>query len=77
LHVPAPDRGHLLLGQLRGIGERALGVAKALRGPAIQDCIYGFGLVPSHAPSGELATLQQTQLRRWEAPIKASGFKAE
>jgi tripartite-type tricarboxylate transporter receptor subunit TctC len=52
-------------------------VADALRDPAIQDRIYGFGPVPNHAPSAELAASQLSQLRRWEAPIKASGFKAE
>lgn len=52
-------------------------VADALRDPALQDRIYGFGLVPSHASSAELAASQAAHLRRWEAPIKASGFKAE
>jgi tripartite-type tricarboxylate transporter receptor subunit TctC len=52
-------------------------VADALRDPAIQDKIYGFGLVPSHAPAAELAATQAAHLKRWEAPITASGFKAE
>jgi tripartite-type tricarboxylate transporter receptor subunit TctC len=52
-------------------------VAEALRDPAIQEKIYGFGLVPSHAGSAELAAIQAAHLKRWEAPIKASGFKAE
>ena len=36
-----------------------------------------FGLVPSHAGPAELMTTQLAHYRRWEAPIKASGFKAE
>lgn len=52
-------------------------VAEALRDPVIQEKIYGFGLVPNHAGSAELAAIQAAQLKRWEAPIKASGFKAE
>ncbi|HEY0822476.1 MAG TPA: Bug family tripartite tricarboxylate transporter substrate binding protein [Ramlibacter sp.] len=52
-------------------------VAEALKDPAIQEKIYSFGLVPSHAPAAELAATQAAHLKRWEAPIKASGFKAE
>ncbi|CAA9439975.1 MAG: BUG/TctC family periplasmic protein [uncultured Ramlibacter sp.] len=52
-------------------------VADALRAPDVQDKIFSFGLVPNHAPSSELAATQVAHLKRWEAPIKASGFKAE
>jgi tripartite-type tricarboxylate transporter receptor subunit TctC len=52
-------------------------VADALKAPDIQDRIYGFGLVPNHAPGPQLASTQAEHLRKWEAPIKASGFKAE
>ena len=52
-------------------------VAEALRDPVLQDKIYGFGLVPNYAGSAELASTQAAHLKRWEAPIKASGFKAE
>jgi len=52
-------------------------VAQALRAPDVQEKIYSFGLVPSHAPSAELMKTQVAHLKRWEAPIKASGFKAE
>ncbi|NML42155.1 ABC transporter substrate-binding protein [Ramlibacter sp. G-1-2-2] len=52
-------------------------VADALRDPVIQEKIAGFGLVPSHAGPADLAATQAAQLKRWEAPIKASGFKAE
>lgn len=52
-------------------------VAEALKDPAVQEKIYSFGLVPNHAPSADLAATQVAHLKRWEAPIKASGFKAE
>ncbi len=52
-------------------------VADALKAPDVQDKIYGFGLVPSHAPSADLVATQAAHLKKWEAPIKASGFKAE
>ncbi|RYF39829.1 MAG: ABC transporter substrate-binding protein [Comamonadaceae bacterium] len=52
-------------------------VADALRQPDVQEKIYNFGLVPNHAPSAALASTQASHLKRWEAPIKASGFKAE
>jgi tripartite-type tricarboxylate transporter receptor subunit TctC len=52
-------------------------VAEALKDPVIQEKIYSFGLVPNHAPSADLAATQVAHLKRWEAPIKASGFKAE
>jgi tripartite-type tricarboxylate transporter receptor subunit TctC len=52
-------------------------VAEALKDPVIQEKIVGFGLVPNHAPSAELAATQVAHLKRWETPIKASGFKAE
>ena len=52
-------------------------VADAMRDPVIQEKVYGFGLVPNHAGSAELAATQAAHLKRWEAPIKASGFKAE
>ncbi len=52
-------------------------VADALKDPAVQDKIRGFGLVPSHAGGAELAATQAAHLKRWEAPIKASGYKAE
>jgi tripartite-type tricarboxylate transporter receptor subunit TctC len=52
-------------------------VADALRAPEIQERIYNVGLVPAHAGPAELAAIQAAHLKRWEAPIKASGFKAE
>jgi tripartite-type tricarboxylate transporter receptor subunit TctC len=52
-------------------------VADALRLPDVQERIVGFGLVPSYAPGAELAAMQAAHLKKWEAPIKASGFKPE
>ena len=52
-------------------------VADALQSPEVQEKIYGFGLVPNHASGAELGATQLAHLKRWEAPIKASGFKAE
>jgi tripartite-type tricarboxylate transporter receptor subunit TctC len=52
-------------------------VAEALKDPGIQEKIYGYGLVPAYAPGSELAVTQAAHLKRWEAPIKASGFKPE
>ncbi|QOF79075.1 Bug family tripartite tricarboxylate transporter substrate binding protein [Variovorax sp. 38R] len=52
-------------------------VADALRMPDVQDRIYALGLVPAHAGPAELAAIQATHLKRWEMPIKNSGFKAE
>ena len=59
------------------VGRIDRAVADALKAPDIQERIYGFGLVPNHAPSAELAATQAAHLKRWEGPIKASGFKAE
>ncbi|PIF76325.1 tripartite-type tricarboxylate transporter receptor subunit TctC [Variovorax sp. 54] len=52
-------------------------VADAVRMPDVQDRIYALGLVPAHAGPAELAAIQATHLKRWEMPIKNSGFKAE
>jgi tripartite-type tricarboxylate transporter receptor subunit TctC len=52
-------------------------VAEALKDPQIQERIYGFGLVPNHATAADLAATQAAHLKRWETPIKASGYKPE
>ncbi len=52
-------------------------VSDALKLPEIQDRIYAFGLVPNHASGPQLAVTQAEHLKKWETPIKASGFKAE
>jgi hypothetical protein len=52
-------------------------VAEALKAPEVQEKIFSFGLVPNHAPSADLAATQAAHLKRWEQPIKSSGFKPE
>ena len=52
-------------------------VGNALREQDVQDKILTFGLQAKYAGPDELAALQAVHLKRWEAPIKASGFKAE
>jgi tripartite-type tricarboxylate transporter receptor subunit TctC len=52
-------------------------VGGILRDASVQEKITNFGLVASHAGPAELMNTQLTHYRRWEAPIKASGFKAE
>jgi hypothetical protein len=52
-------------------------VAEALRAPDIQERIFALGLVPAHGAAPDLASTQAAHLRKWEAPIKASGFKAD
>ncbi len=59
------------------VGRLDRAVADALKAPEIQEKILGFGLVPNHATSAQLAAAQAEHLKRWEAPIKSSGFKAE
>ncbi|KWV48511.1 ABC transporter substrate-binding protein [Bradyrhizobium macuxiense] len=55
--------------------ERA--VAQALEQSDVQEAIYRLGLVPDYATGAQLAAIQAAQLKKWESPIKASGFKAE
>jgi len=52
-------------------------VAKTLATPEIQARIRALALTPSYADSPTLAVTQATHLKRWEAPIKASGFTVE
>lgn len=52
-------------------------VADALRAPDVQERIVALGLVAAYGSGDELAATQAAHFRRWEAPIKASGFTAE
>ncbi|MEY2620303.1 MAG: hypothetical protein RIT26_123 [Pseudomonadota bacterium] len=52
-------------------------VAQALSNPELQARIRGLGLVPSYANAEGLASTQESHYKRWEAPIKASGYTAE
>ncbi len=52
-------------------------VADALKAGDVSDKIFSLGLMPAYGSGDELAATQAAHLKRWEAPIKASGFKAE
>ncbi len=52
-------------------------VGEALRAPDVQEKIQNIGLVANYGSAQELASLQAEHYRRWEAPIKAAGFKPE
>ncbi len=52
-------------------------VAQALNNPEIQNRIRGLVLVPSYAGSQALADTQAVHYKRWDAPIKASGYTVE
>ena len=52
-------------------------VAKTLANPDIQQRIRALALTPSYAGPQALATTQATHLKRWEAPIKSSGYTVE
>ena len=52
-------------------------VGDALRAPDVQEKIQNIGLVTNYGSAQELASLQAEHYRRWEAPIKAAGFKPE
>ena len=52
-------------------------VADALKAADVSDKIYSLGLAPAYGNGEELAATQAAHLKRWEAPVKASGFKAE
>ena len=45
--------------------------------PEVQDKIYALGMVPSHLGPAALRALLLDQYKRWEQPVKASGFKPE
>ena len=52
-------------------------VNEALKSPELQARIRNLGLVPNYASGPQLAEIQAGDLRRWERPIKASGYTAE
>lgn len=49
-------------------------VAQALNNPEFQARIRALGLTPAFAGPQALASLQATHLKRWETPIKTSGY---
>jgi len=52
-------------------------VAQVLAQPDVQTRIRSLGLVPSHAGPQALAATQADHFKRWEAPIKSSGYTPE
>ncbi len=50
---------------------------QAVNSPDFRDRFSVMGLVPSPSTPEELAASQAAQLKFWEMPIKASGFKAD
>ena len=54
-----------------------LAVAEALKMPEVQEKIFALGLMPAHLGPAALRALQAEQYKRWEQPVKASGFKPE
>ncbi len=52
-------------------------VSQALANPELQARIRTLGLTPSFAGPQALATTQATHYKRWEAPIKTSGYTVE
>ena len=52
-------------------------VAEVLSHKEMREKILATGLITDHGGPQELANVQAAQYRRWERPIKSSGFKAE
>ena len=48
-----------------------------LQQPDVSERIFSLGLAPAYGTGEELAATQAAHLKRWEAPIKASGFTVE
>jgi len=55
----------------------ARSVADALKQSDVAERIVSLGLVSAYGSGDELAAVQAAHLKRWEGPIKASGFTAE
>ena len=55
----------------------ARAVADALKQPDVIERTVSLGLVPAYGSGEELAAVQAAHLKRWEGPIKASGFTVE
>lgn len=52
-------------------------VAEALKAPELQTRIRNLGLTANYASAQQLAEIQASDLKRWERPIKASGYTPE
>ena len=51
-------------------------IVQAVSASDFRDRLYKEGLIPTSSTPEELAASQTEDLKRWEAPIRASGFKA-
>jgi tripartite-type tricarboxylate transporter receptor subunit TctC len=54
-----------------------IALVQAVTSPDFRDRFSATGLMPSPSTPEELAAIQAAQLKFWEMPIKASGFKAD
>lgn len=54
---------------------KALG--DAMQSPDLQKRIQQFAMTPAYAPAADLVRFQAESLKRWEEPIKASGFTVD
>ncbi len=52
-------------------------IAEVLKAPDLQARVRDLGLNANYAGAQQLGEIQATDLKRWERPIKASGYKAE
>ncbi len=52
-------------------------VGEALKAPELQARMRSLGLTANHASAQQLAEIQASDLKRWERPIKASGYTPE
>ena len=52
-------------------------VATAVKSPALRERLLGLGYEPVGSTSAELAAAQAADLKRWEAPIKATGIQLD
>ncbi len=52
-------------------------LVKAVSMPDFQEKFTQYGMTVAPSTPAELAALQAAELKRWEAPVKASGFKED
>jgi len=52
-------------------------VSAAVKSPALSERLKGLGYEPVGSTAAELAAAQATDLKRWEAPIKATGVQLD
>ena len=54
-----------------------LALVKAVTMPDFQEKFTKYGMTVAPSTAAELAAMQAEELKRWEAPVKASGFKED